>query len=245
MTTLVEALDADHGVTVVVGAGGKKSLLYALARRVDKAVLTTTVRIPLFDDHVASVAITDDPDTALRETDEWPMGVVPRQERRDRYEGYEPSQVDALASTGRANAILVKGDGARTRWLKAPNDREPQIPRSTDRVVPIASAKVVGERLADDHVHRPELVEQLTGRAIGERITPADVATVLTHPEGGLKSIPASATVVPVINMVDGPAEEDAARTIASQMLSHPELSRVVLTKLVAEHPVVDVIDRP
>ena len=63
--------------TCVVGAGGKKTTLYALAARLDRAVLTATVRIPIFDEQVARVAVTDDPAGAIDRTDERPLGVVP------------------------------------------------------------------------------------------------------------------------------------------------------------------------
>ena len=39
---------APDGVVAVVGAGGKKSTLYALAAGLDRSALTATVRIPPF-----------------------------------------------------------------------------------------------------------------------------------------------------------------------------------------------------
>jgi hypothetical protein len=60
--TLPEALAAESGLTCVVGAGGKKTTLYTLADRLDRAVVTATVRIPIFDAEVA-----DDPVVAVVE----------------------------------------------------------------------------------------------------------------------------------------------------------------------------------
>jgi len=66
----------------------------------------------------------------------------------------------------------VKADGARTRLLKAPNEREPQIPASADRVVPVASAGAVGEPLTAETVHRPERVAAITDAAVGDGSRP-------------------------------------------------------------------------
>jgi probable selenium-dependent hydroxylase accessory protein YqeC len=240
---LVDALNADSGVVCVVGAGGKKTTLYALANRVERAVVTATVRIPIFDEHVADVLVTDDPRGVIEAATEWPLGVVPEREREDRYRGYDPEDVAALAEDSPADVILVKADGARTRLLKAPNQSEPQVPAGTDTVVPIASARVVGERLGSEHVHRSERVAELTGLEAGQRIRPADVATVLASERGGRKRVPDGATTVPVVNMVDDADAEAVGREIAQGVLERADVPRVVLTRMVAPEPVVAVVD--
>lgn len=235
--------------TCVVGAGGKKTTLYALAARLDRAVVTATVRIPIFDEHVSRVVVTDDPVDAIERVDDRPLGVVPEREREDRYQGYGPEAVSDLVERI-DDPLLVKADGARTRWLKAPNEREPQLPRGADTVLSIASARVVGEPLADDHVHRPELVSELTGRAVGEAVRPTDVAQVLASREGGLKGIHREAKVVPVVNMVDDAALEAVGQEIAREVLDlagpgtgRPTVSRVVLARMTAPDPVVAVVE--
>lgn len=240
---LVAALGADRGLLCVVGAGGKKSTLYALAERLDRAVVTATVRIPPFDGRVAALHLTDDPVAAVRETDDWPVGVVPARED-DRYLGYEPARVDELAAAGVADVVLVKADGARTRWFKAPGDDEPRLPRTADTVVPIASVRVVGRRLDGEHVHRPDRVAALTDLEPGGIIEPDDVAAVLAHAEGGHKGVPAGAAVVPVLNMVDDDGLEATAREIADAVLARSDVPRVVLTCLLDADPVVAVVER-
>ena len=72
MSELAAALAAD-GLTCLVGAGGKKTTLYALAARADRAVVTATVRIPIFDPHVAEVVVTEDPIGELILQDAFPL----------------------------------------------------------------------------------------------------------------------------------------------------------------------------
>ncbi|MFB6131491.1 MAG: selenium cofactor biosynthesis protein YqeC [Salinigranum sp.] len=249
---IVEALDAESGLVCVVGAGGKKSTLYALAERLDRAVVTATVRIPIFDSRVADLVVAEDPVAALGAVDEWPVGLVPEREREDRYRGYDPAVVDDLAAALRAEAdaapesppptVLVKADGARTRWLKAPNEREPQLPRTADVVVPIASARVVGEPFSEDVAHRPERIAAITGLSPGEEIGADDVAAVLAGDEGGMKDVPSDATVVPLVNMADDPALEAVARDVAERVLDRVDVPRVVLSRMVADEPLVGVV---
>lgn len=253
---LERALEADAGVVSVVGAGGKKSTLYELAGRLERAVLTATVRIPIFDVQVAQVDVVAEPiatlERALEREDgvkeeSWPRGLVPERDGPDRYRGYEPETVDRIAAIDGIDHVLVKADGARTRLLKAPNDREPQLPQSTDTVLAIASCHAVGRPLEAEVVHRPERVAALTDRSLGGTLEPADVATVLTHSEGGMKGIPPSATPIPVINMVDDEADLEIAREIGRLVLEHggpdDRIEKVVLTSMIAQDPLVDVLE--
>ncbi|WP_435075709.1 selenium cofactor biosynthesis protein YqeC [Halorubrum sp. HHNYT27] len=250
MDDVVDALDAAAGTTCLVGAGGKKTTLYALADRLDRAVLTATVRIPIFDREVAAVRVTDDPVTAieaLRETDSsagddaFPLGLVPERERDDRYRGYDTAVVDELAAA-HDGPVLVKADGARTRLLKAPDEREPQVPAGADRVIPVASVAAVGEPLTAETVHRPERVAAITGAELGDEITPEMVGHVLAEPRGGLKDVPPDATAIPLINAVDDDADETTARSVARVVHERADVPRVVLARMIAGE-VVDVVE--
>ncbi|WP_353633539.1 selenium cofactor biosynthesis protein YqeC [Halobacterium sp. NMX12-1] len=237
---LEDAVDAE-GVVCAVGAGGKKSLLYALADRIERAVVTATVRIPIFDEHVARVVVTDDPSAAVRENAEWPMGVVPEQEREDRYRGYERERIAGVADAA-PSAVLVKADGARTRRLKAPGEHEPQIPDCADVVVPIASVRAVGEPLSEAVAHRPERVAAITDLSVGDEIRPEDVARVLAHPEGGMRDVPEGATPIPLVNMADDAALVQTATEIAEGVHERADVPRVVVTSLKADDPVKTVV---
>lgn len=237
---VVDALGADRGMTCLVGAGGKKTTMERLAEHTERAVVTATVRIPIFDSWVARVVVTEDPHSAVASNDEWPLGVVPEREREDRYLGYESETVDELADLD--VPVLVKADGARMRRFKAPAEHEPQIPSKATTVVPVASAHVVGHPLDDQRVHRVERVAALTGRDPGEEIRPTDVARVLASEQGGQKNVPEGASVVPLINMVDDATLETRAREIATAIHDRADVPRVVLAEMRAADPLVAVV---
>ena len=237
---IVDALDAQHGAICFVGAGGKKTTMATLAERLDRAVVTATVRIPIFDGWVEEVVVTETPRTAIDGATAWPLGVVPAQERPDRYRGYDPETVADLADVD--HPILVKADGARMREFKAPSDREPQLPTTASTVVPIASAHVVGEPLTDDIVHRVDEVAAITGLDPGDEIRPQDAAAVLAHEQGGLKDVPADATAIPLLNMVDDEELETSARAVAELIHERADVPRVVLAEMRSDDPLVAVV---
>src|SRR5262249_38876653 len=105
-------------------------------------------------------------------------------------------------------------------------------------------ADVFGKPLDADHVHRPELVSALSGAPPGTPITPAIVAGVIAHPEGGRKDVPAGARVVVLINKVDRLRDWGPARERAGRLLGEPGIRSVVLATLRGDEPVREVHSR-
>ena len=163
--------------------------------------------------------------------DDFPLGLVPAREG-NRYLGYGTGVVDDLAAAAEDETVLVKADGARNREFKAPNDDEPQVPASTDAVLAIASAHVVGRPLDEQWVHRPERVAAITGLDEGDRIEGEHVAQVLASERGGRKGVPDGARVVPVVNKVDDADDERVARDIAAGVHDRYDVPYVALTCL-------------
>jgi len=56
-----------------------------------------------------------------------------------------------------------------------------------------------------------------------------------------LKRVPEGATVIPVVNKVDSESDVAAARAIAERVLDRIDVPRVLLTRLIADDPVVRV----
>ena len=231
---LVEALEG-RGTVAVVGAGGKKTTLWRLAERHDRVVVTAATRIPAFEERVADLVVTEDPIAAVE--------AAPGRADDVRYEGYDTSEVSALADGvgDGLDAILLKADGARNRLFKAPDGHEPQVPDRTDTVLPVASAKVVGEPLDETRVHRPGLVGEIAGLEPGEEIRPVHVARVLASDRGGLKRVPEGATAVPVVNMCDDEKLAETGREVAEGVLERAAVPRVVLARM-DRGRVVDVV---
>jgi molybdenum cofactor cytidylyltransferase len=148
----------------------------------------------------------------------------------EKIRGVPVEMVDQLVQQASAlgvPAILVEADGSRRKPIKAPADHEPALPASTTLLVPVLGLDAIGSRLDEEHVHRPELVRRVvTGghpfeppvEATVDRLTPQMAARLLVHPQGGAKSLPAGARLLPLLNKADTAPRLASARLVASQL---------------------------
>jgi len=146
--------------------------------------------------------------------------------------GIPTDWVAPLAAQEAGEVILIEADGAAHRMLKAPNPREPVIPPNATLVVPMADMDVLGKPLGEEVVHRPVLLADMACVPMGAPISAEMIAIALAHPQGGLKSAPAGARVVPLLTThrpsFDSP---DILKTIQLLLLS-PSIQRVVVAYL-------------
>lgn len=252
MSDLLEALGVNGGIVAAVGAGGKKSLLYAIAATAQGRIAWTatvhTAAPPRWTGMAMHVADTEALlATASKLRVDGVHGFARPSDKPARLAGLAPADVARLHAAGRFDLTLVKADGARMRGIKAPAPEEPVLPEATTRVLVVVSAAVIDRALDAHSVHRPERLASLLGITEGTRLTSAHVAALLAAADGGLQGT-AGLPVVAVINQVDDAARRRQALVAARAALAASDrLDRVVLTCLHATRrnaPVVDVITR-
>ncbi len=228
---LLDALDARRGIVSVVGAGGKKSTLYALAAAHGGRVgVTATVHIPPFPatlDAARVVAPAAELAAAVMESAATARCVAYACEstKPGRHAGVAPELVAQLHSRGAFDVTLVKADGARRRLLKAPGPHEPCLVPGSTGVVAVASVQVVGQRLSERLAHHVDRVEQVTGCRAGEVLTPAHVALALQACVG---EVPPGCRVTALINMADDPRWHEVAGEVAGELLARGRIGRAV-----------------
>src|SRR5262249_16313391 len=83
-----------------------------------------------------------------------------------------------------------------------------------------------------------------SGEPMGTPITPAMVARVLAHPEGGCKGVVPGARVCVMINKVESLADRTPAYETAERLLREPAIHSVLLTTLPGRDPVLEVCAR-
>ena len=233
---LIDALDAHDGIVCAVGAGGKKTTLYALAMAHPGRVgYTATVFAARFPRRLqAHALVTDRADlpaalASARAHDR--VAYARPTEKPGRVAGVAPELIAECHRQGAFDLTLVKADGARMRAIKAPAEDEPVIPAGARTVLILVSAAAIGQPLDERIAHRPERITAVTGLQAGEAITPEAVGRLLAAETGGLQGVPAGATAIGVINAVDDPARRTAAERAARIALAASgRLARVVLT---------------
>ncbi|MBW1710296.1 MAG: putative selenium-dependent hydroxylase accessory protein YqeC [Deltaproteobacteria bacterium] len=215
MVTLREKFQlGDRGVISLVGAGGKTTLMFTLARelaRLGEPVLTTTTTKIFMPsrEQSANVIITPHPEKLIKKALEF--------SKRDAYltaaegylagqgklTGFEPEAINQLWETGLFRWILVEADGAARKPLKAPALHEPVIPSCSGWLVAVAGLDAVGKPLDDQWIFRAGLYSQITGLPLGEPITEESVATVILDEQGLMKGGPPQAKRFVFLNKAD------------------------------------------
>lgn len=253
-TSLKDAFDIQYGEVIsLVGAGGKTTLMSALAKELaatGEAVITTTTT-KIFDWQAPGSCL-------ILETDEDRMITRLIQELKKhrhitlasqrlitegKLKGVSPELVARLAELRQIAYTIVEADGAARKPLKAPNTTEPVIPQNTSLVIAIVGMDALGSRLIKENVFRAEIASRLTGLPLGSVITANAITTLLIHPEGIIKGSPAYARIIPFINKVDFARDTTEAEALARKILERgrPRIERVIMGQVQTTKPVVEI----
>jgi len=251
--SLREALGLEGGgIVSLVGAGGKTSLMFRIARELTGAgdsVLTTTTTKIMWPAQTESkhVILADSIEEVLSRARKLLMetrhiSAVSHQipPHPEKVKGFPPQAINALWKTGMFRWILVEADGANRRPLKAPARHEPVIPDCSGWVIGLMGLIGVGKALDEKWVFRPELFAKLTGLKVGEPVTEEAAAVSLKRKDGIMKGTPHKAYKVIFLNMADQPGALKTGRRIAKLLEQEKEtrFSRIVIGKALHDEPV-------
>jgi molybdenum cofactor cytidylyltransferase len=242
-------------VIVLVGGGGKTTLMFRLADELAAAGrrVVTTMTTRIFVGQMLRAPgrlVTENEATLLAEL---PAALAAYRHvivagevivEQDKVQGVAPTLLDRIAAQPAVDAMIVEADGSRRLPFKAPAAHEPVIPASATAVVPLVGLDVLGQPLDAEHVHRPQLVAELTGAMLGDPVTPALIAAVLAHPRGGAKDAPPNARLIPFLNKAEDEATLAAAREIARLLLQQPRIDSVLIGAAQGDDPVGEVWGR-
>jgi len=244
----------EREVISLVGAGGKTTLMYRLAKELllsgKRVVTTTTTKIlePKLKETKFLFVDSDEKkikDFVWQHLDQYRHLTVARERLGSgKLKGVLPDLVNELWSLDKVDIIIVEADGAAGRPVKAPREWEPVIPTATTLVVAILGVDGVGRELNEENAFQPEGISKITGIPVGEKLTDEAMAILMVHPEGVLKGAPSSSRIVAFFNKVDIPKGVAKAKDIARKIFEKKQrqIERVVLGQLKSEPPVAEVV---
>ncbi|HEY2981941.1 MAG TPA: selenium cofactor biosynthesis protein YqeC [Anaerolineales bacterium] len=218
-----------------VGAGGKTTAMFKLARELKPPVIVTATthlaaeQAKLADRHLPVQSTSELQNFYAAET---AVTLITGPVKAERTEPLNPVVLSWLREKCEANGwpLLIEADGSRSQPLKAPAEHEPPIPAFVDLVVVVAGLSGLGRPVSEEWIHRPEIFASLAETQPGKTVSPQDVVLVLSHAEGGLKNIPAGARRVALLNQADNADLQAAAGKMARQLL--PAFKTVVVASL-------------
>lgn len=102
-------------------------------------------------------------------------------------QGFTPEAIDALVQRPECDVILIEADGSRAMPLKAPDEHEPCIPKSSCCVIAVMGGHILGAKVSTENVHRWSQFADITGLTPDATLQLSDLVALVRHPQGRLK----------------------------------------------------------
>ncbi len=234
--SLVDVISPDkNSVISVVGAGGKTTTIFTLARELSSngfSVLIASTTAMFHPDklkHPYDKLIIGTPETVISSV--YPdVGKITfaaglYDQQTEKVKGYKPEEVDFFYKKGIFDFILVEADGARQLPIKAPADHEPLIPSSTSIVIGVVGLNCLDKPLHSSHVHRPEIFSELCSLPMGGKITESTIESLVHAPNGLFKHSPVKAKNIVLLNKADNKTLEQRGSNIIKAIQQKNSLS--------------------
>jgi molybdenum cofactor cytidylyltransferase len=234
-------------------------LVQALAKRGEHAIFTTTTHIRQPAPGAFDALLVGDINAATQglaktswrtaciaagidgEPDDTPLSNSSMPAVHTKLTGYTATEINTFHTSisnlaqysGHQSQIsfVIEADGARGLLLKAPAEYEPVIPACATMVCVVASLEALGQPLDERVAHRPERIAALTGTRLGDLITPEMIVALLSHPQGGRKSIPPVAHTIAVLTHRSTSPIPIAVESIRAQLVGREYNACIILDR--------------
>jgi molybdenum cofactor cytidylyltransferase len=238
-------------VVAFVGAGGKTSAIRRIVKELEgitPVLATTSTKLALNENDLAkNHRIVEDAGGLITILSEWASGsslllTGPKVADEPKWDGLPLAQLQDVIEFSREKNIvlLIEADGAGGRSLKAPAEHEPALPHNFDLLVSVVGIDAIGESLESELIHRPEEIRKILELDEKGRVNTEHVATLLKHPEGGMKALSLHALLRVLINKVESDVQLSEANEIASLALQESKIQSVIIGAVQKDDPVFE-----
>ncbi len=238
-----------RGVISIIGAGGKTSLMFSLAKELvncGKTVLTTTTtKIFMPDQHQSPDTIIADTIDDLVEKSRYLLGCFNHFSAGSRklpdlgkLKGFAPDIIDQLWEKACFDWIIVEADGARGKPIKTTNSREPVIPQTTSHLIHVTGLDAVAKPLDGQYVHRPQLFSNHTGLALGAAIDEQSIAiSAVLEIKKAAVFAPASVKIK-LLNKADNQCALKSGEKITKLLQEKKIFDKIIIASLLHKYPI-------
>ncbi|MDA3918633.1 MAG: selenium cofactor biosynthesis protein YqeC [Deltaproteobacteria bacterium] len=242
--SLIEALQLNKkGVISLMGAGGKTSLMFLLAKKLSqskKRVLTTTTTKIFMPkpDLSPDTIIEDNVDELIKKTryNIRHFRHFSAGRKHDpvsgKLKGFEPNIIDQLWQAKIFDWIIVEADGARQKPLKSSNLHEPAIPKETTHLILVTGLDALGKTLDDHYVHRPQIFSDNTGLGMGKTIDAQSIASSIGFEIKKAKSLCCSSLNFILLNKADTSSRLASGEKIAKILKPDKNIEKIIIASL-------------
>ncbi len=232
--SLAKALRLNHippPRVAFVGAGGKTTALFQVARELSPCIVTTTTHLGAWQAKEADQHIIIRKSEDVNQLEKIAFSgiiLVMGEEKDERLPSLPDKSLKWLEQFSNYHSLplLIEADGARQKPLKAPKENEPVIPDFVKTVIVVTGLSGIGKPLNEENVYNAEDFSKLGKIKEGEKITAENLTKALIHENGGLKNIPPKARRIALLTQADTPKLEATSGKIAKQLI--PKYDSVV-----------------
>lgn len=224
---LLEALgleDFSQGCIAVVGAGGKTSTIFQLAKELSehnrRVIITTTTHMFREPGLLAT-----SPEEARNLLLQQPIVFVGRPAEDGKIRGLSEEETSELKQI--TDVLLIEADGSRRLPLKIPAAGEPVIPKCTDQVIIVEGLSGIGRPISEC-CHRAELVQSLLQTTFEHILEPKEVAVMIRKGYLEKHLLPEGYPGMVILNQAD----DSARREMAKKMIGLLEPYPCIMTQL-------------
>jgi probable selenium-dependent hydroxylase accessory protein YqeC len=231
---IIDAFDVDpsqHELICLVGAGGKTTIMFALAQELKsrgKSVLVTTTTNIFYPStgECDEVIIDASADTnILKHAQPGRITGFGREIVNERkLSGIDRECITKLHEGKRFDCILVECDGARHKPIKAPAEYEPVVPDNITRAIGVIGLDAVGNPVTDEYVHRLEQFCAVVQRRPGEMIDVEAVVELMVSAQGLFKGVPDGCKKYVVLNKAEDSRRRASAGNILISLLKRDSI---------------------
>lgn len=183
-----------YHVISAVGAGGKTTLIYALADAFfalgKRVIVTTTTHMVIPNSYAVLTEYADLREMFIKSAIYEQVVTVGIPEAMEdgvrKMRGLPKEELEDLRKY--CDVLLIEADGSKRMPVKAPESFEPAIPDITQLVIGVAGATAVGRNISDVSC-RTERVCELLGKKPEDVVTLDDLIMLLMHERGQKKRV--------------------------------------------------------
>lgn len=210
-------------IITIVGAGGKTTISIRLGTELAqigcRALFTTTTHIRRPENCPVFIGNPEE----LTPRDRF-MAAGRQEIESGKLKGFTGPEIDVIEHKKIFDYIIVEGDGAKSRPVKAPAEWEPVYPGLTRLVLGVIGLDCIGKPITEENVHRSALFLQLTGARPGDKITIEHVHKLIHHPEGLFRHAPQGVLKVILFNKADLKGHSKEEITLLQRKTDFPVL---------------------
>lgn len=222
-----------------VGAGGKTTAMFHLAKELKdlgKKVLvstTTSIFFPHKEEFDVSIISHEIGFNVLFFVKNGSITVIGKELTKEgKLTGYQRAHLDHLFMQSNFDYILVEGDGARRKSIKAPAEYEPVIPSQTHCTVGVVGMDSMGKAITEENVHRVEQFYNLVNGSGKVVIDEKIIAHLIIHRKGLFKNAPKNSKRFLFLNKVEDDRVKKSVDIIADLINKNAMIDGIIAGSL-------------